>query len=47
MDQHIFEKECIGDEEEAPKKLCLIAFLPNILDTKAVGRQTYIKASRF
>ena len=46
MDQHIFEKECIGVEEEPAKKLCLIAFLPNILDTKAAGRQAYIKASK-
>ena len=45
VDQHVFEKECIGDEEEPAKKLCLIAFLPNILDTKAAGRQAYTKAS--
>lgn len=45
VDQHVFEKECIGDEEEPAKKLCLVAFLPNILDTKAAGRQAYIKAS--
>lgn len=43
VDQHAFERECIGDEEEPPKKLCLLAFLPNILDTKAAGRRDYIQ----
>lgn len=45
VDQHVFEKECVGDDEEPAKKLCLLAFLPNILDTKAAGRLAYIKVS--
>ena len=43
MDQHVFEKECTGNEDEPAKKLCLVAFMPNILDTKAAGRREYIK----
>ena len=44
VDQHIFEKECIGDGEARAKKLCFLAFLPDILDSKAQGRNAYIKA---
>ena len=44
VDQHIFEKECIGDGEAPAKKLCFLAFLPDILDSKAAGRNAYIKA---
>ncbi len=44
VDQHVFEKECTGDEEGPAKKLCFLAFLPDILDSKAAGRNAYIKA---
>ena len=44
VDQHIFEKDCIGDGEAPAKKLCFLAFLPDILDSKAAGRNAYIKA---
>jgi len=47
VDQHIFEKECVGDEEGPAKKLCFLAFLPDILDSKAAGRNAYIKARFF
>eukprot|EP00884_Botryococcus_braunii_P009878 jgi/Botrbrau1/18892/Bobra.177_2s0050.1 len=40
----IFEIECTGGvDESAAKKLCFIAFLPDILDTKAEGRNAYIQ----
>jgi hypothetical protein len=45
VDQHTFEKECIGDDEgAAAKRLCFLAFIPGILDSKAAGRNAYIKA---
>ena len=38
-------QECIGDESDgvSAKQLCFIAFLPDILDSKASGRNGYIK----
>jgi protein disulfide-isomerase A6 len=45
VDQDTLEINCLGNEESPPKKLCLIAFLPNILDDKAAGRTAHIKAS--
>lgn len=44
IDEHVFEKECIGDKAEGTpaKQLCFIAFLPDILDSKASGRNAYI-----
>ena len=38
-------QECTGDEsgEIKSKQLCFIAFLPDILDSKASGRNAYIK----
>jgi len=35
----VWEKECLGDGgSSAPKQLCFVAFLPDILDSKAAGR---------
>lgn len=42
----VFRAHCTGESEEAAKQLCFIAFLPDILDTKAAGRNAYIKAMR-
>ncbi|PNW80746.1 hypothetical protein CHLRE_07g328150v5 [Chlamydomonas reinhardtii] len=40
----VFGKECVGDASGAkPKRMCIIAFLPNLLDSKAAGRNRYIK----
>ena len=33
-------------QEVKPKQLCLVAFLPHILDSKAAGREAYLQASR-
>lgn len=37
-------QECVGSKEDgtSPKQLCFIAFLPDILDSKAAGRNGYI-----
>lgn len=51
MDEHTWEEHCIGHAadpdldvgEVAPKQLCLVAFLPHILDSKAAGRQAYLE----
>lgn len=40
----LFEKECIGGGQVSAKHLCIIAFLPDVLDSKASGRKEYIKA---
>ena len=45
VDQHAFESECTGNDERPAQKLCFIAFLPHILDSKAAGRQNYIQVS--
>lgn len=42
----IFQEHCTGDSDESAKQLCFIAFLPDILDTKASGRNAYVKAMR-
>eukprot|EP00877_Chromochloris_zofingiensis_P007928 jgi/Chrzof1/3389/Cz12g23180.t1_PDI4 len=47
VDQAIWETECIGFNEPGLEKaksktLCFLAFLPNILDSKAAGRQAYL-----
>lgn len=35
----VWEKECMGNGgSTAPKQLCFVAFLPDILDSKAAGR---------
>lgn len=42
-DNNIFTDECVGDGSETPaKQLCFVAFLPDILDSKASGRKAYI-----
>lgn len=51
VDEHTWEEHCIGHAadddldigEVAPKQLCLVAFLPHILDSKAAGRQAYLE----
>lgn len=40
--QHVFEQECLGDGETKAKKMCLMVFLPNLLDSKAAGRNRYV-----
>ena len=43
VDDHVFEKNCVGDGDDvAAKQLCFIVFLPDILDSKASGRNSYI-----
>lgn len=32
-----FLQECLGDGETKAKKMCLMVFLPNLLDSKAAG----------
>lgn len=40
----VFQEHCLGDGDKyKPKTLCLLAFLPDILDTGAAGRQRYIQ----
>lgn len=42
-DNDVWMDHCVGDGDEVtPKQLCLVAFLPHILDSKAIGRQQYI-----
>lgn len=38
----LLEKHCTGGDGFAPKQLCLIVFLPHILDSKAAGRNNYL-----
>ncbi|EFJ45579.1 hypothetical protein VOLCADRAFT_105867 [Volvox carteri f. nagariensis] len=41
--QSVFESECLGDSSGAKaRRLCLVAFLPDLLDSKAAGRNRYI-----
>jgi protein disulfide-isomerase A6 len=45
----VLDVECLGThdpglEKAQPAQLCFIAFLPDILDSKAVGRNGYIDA---
>eukprot|EP00200_Dunaliella_tertiolecta_P006573 CAMPEP_0202346832 /NCGR_PEP_ID=MMETSP1126-20121109/5451_1 /ASSEMBLY_ACC=CAM_ASM_000457 /TAXON_ID=3047 /ORGANISM="Dunaliella tertiolecta, Strain CCMP1320" /LENGTH=437 /DNA_ID=CAMNT_0048938291 /DNA_START=34 /DNA_END=1347 /DNA_ORIENTATION=- len=42
----VWEKECMGSDGEAPKQLCFLAFLPDILDSKAAGRNAYISTMK-
>ena len=35
--------ECLGDEDHEAKKLCLVAFLPHIVDSMATGRSILIQ----
>ncbi|KAK9826486.1 hypothetical protein WJX81_004945 [Elliptochloris bilobata] len=39
VDQAVLEDECLGHGARPAKKLCLLAFLPHILDSGAAGRQ--------
>lgn len=42
--QETFNKHCAGEGDGyVAKQLCVIAFLPPILDSKAAGRNAYIK----
>jgi protein disulfide-isomerase A6 len=48
-DQAVMDVECLGTndpglEKAQPAQLCFIAFLPDILDSKAEGRNAYIDA---
>jgi len=55
VDEHVWEEHCLGHEADAdldipavkPRQLCLVAFLPHILDTRAAGRQALIKVRNF
>ncbi|MEW5313174.1 MAG: hypothetical protein WDW38_004763 [Sanguina aurantia] len=43
-DQESFAAACLGDGDEVkPPLLCFVAFLPNILDSGAKGRNAYLK----
>lgn len=50
VDAEVWTTQCVGSEGDEdlglaavqPKKLCLIAFLPHILDSKADGREGYL-----
>ncbi|PSC76647.1 disulfide isomerase [Micractinium conductrix] len=54
IEEHIWEEFCIGHAADAdldikevkPKQLCLVAFLPHILDSKAAGREAYLEILR-
>lgn len=49
-DNEVWVEHCLGHEADPklnlkavkPKQLCLVAFLPHILDSKAAGRQEYL-----
>jgi protein disulfide-isomerase A6 len=38
----VFKAHCTGGSDGEAKQLCLLAFLPDILDSKAEGRNNYI-----
>lgn len=38
----VFKKHCTGEGDGDAKQLCVLAFLPDILDSKAEGRKLYI-----
>ncbi|GFR51819.1 hypothetical protein Agub_g14281 [Astrephomene gubernaculifera] len=42
--QAVFEQECLGSASSGakPRRLCLISFLPDLMDTKAAGRNRYL-----
>lgn len=49
IDQAVLDVECLGMhdpglEKAQPAQLCFMAFLPDILDSKAEGRNEYINA---
>jgi protein disulfide-isomerase A6 len=37
-----FKEHCLGDGASAAQQLCFIAFLPDVIDTGAAGRNGYI-----
>lgn len=41
--QAIFEDTCLGKQGKGTRQLCVIAFLPHLLDSKASGRRKYIQ----
>ncbi|CAG9460579.1 unnamed protein product [Pedinophyceae sp. YPF-701] len=41
--QAVFDETCGGQHPQGERQLCFIAFLPNILDTRADGRYGYIE----
>ena len=51
VDEQTWEEQCVGHAADAdldlhgvkPKQLCLLAFLPHILDSKAEGREAYLQ----
>jgi protein disulfide-isomerase A6 len=43
VSQDVFNQHCMGGTDAEAKQLCIIAFLPSILDSKASGRNAYIK----
>jgi protein disulfide-isomerase A6 len=55
VDEQTWEDQCVGHAADAdldlsevkPKQLCLIAFLPHILDSKAEGREAYLQVHGF
>ncbi|KAI7837719.1 hypothetical protein COHA_008441 [Chlorella ohadii] len=54
VDEVVWEEHCTGHAADAdldikevkPKQLCLVAFLPHILDSKAAGREAYLQILR-
>jgi hypothetical protein len=54
VDEHVWEEHCVGHAadpalgvpEVKPKQLCLLAFLPHILDSQAAGREAYLQILR-
>ncbi len=44
--QDVFDSECLGSEGKGGKQLCFIVFLPNLMDSKASGRNVYLKVRR-
>lgn len=55
VDAEVWSEHCTGVQADKDlglasvpaKKLCIVAFLPNILDSKAVGREKYIKVLKY
>uniref|UniRef100_A0A7S0R2Q6 protein disulfide-isomerase n=1 Tax=Chlamydomonas leiostraca TaxID=1034604 RepID=A0A7S0R2Q6_9CHLO len=43
VDESVWEKECTGEDGAGARQLCFVAFLPDILDSQAAGRNRYIK----
>lgn len=41
-DQYGWEKQCVGQEAGQAKQLCILAFLPHIMDSQAKGRNALL-----